>query len=66
MATANGVKLIEYNARLGDPEAMNVLTILKTDIIDIFDSIGRGTLSELSIDFDNKALYVNMQCPRVS
>ena len=31
MATANGVKLIEYNARFGDPEAMNVLSILKTD-----------------------------------
>ena len=64
MATANGVKLIEYNARLGDPEAMNVLTILKTDIIDIFDSIGRGTLSELSIDFDNKATVCKYAVPK--
>jgi len=63
MATANGVKLIEYNARLGDPEAMNVLSILKTDIIDIFNSIGRGTLNELSIDFDNKATVCKYAVP---
>ena len=63
MATANGVKLIEYNARLGDPEAMNVLSILKTDIIDIFHSIGRGTLSELSIDFDDKATVCKYAVP---
>jgi phosphoribosylamine-glycine ligase len=31
IATENGVKLIEYNARFGDPEAMNVLTILDSD-----------------------------------
>ena len=35
MAVKNGVRLIEYNARFGDPEAMNVLSILKTDFIDI-------------------------------
>ena len=63
MATANGVKLIEYNARLGDPEAMNVLSILKTDIVDIFNSIGRGTLNELSIDFDNKATVCKYAVP---
>ena len=63
MATANGVKLIEYNARFGDPEAMNVLSILKTDIVDIFNSIGRGTLSELSIDFDNKATVCKYAVP---
>ena len=31
MATSNGVKLIEYNSRFGDPEAMNVLSILETE-----------------------------------
>jgi phosphoribosylamine--glycine ligase len=35
MATKNGVGLIEYNARLGDPEAMNILSILETDFVDI-------------------------------
>ena len=42
---------------------MNVLSILKTDIIDIFNSIGRGTLSELSIDFDNKATVCKYAVP---
>ncbi|GIT57160.1 MAG: hypothetical protein Ct9H300mP18_05890 [Candidatus Neomarinimicrobiota bacterium] len=35
IATADGVKLIEYNARLGDPEPMNVLSLIETDFIDI-------------------------------
>ena len=63
MVTEDGVKVIEYNARFGDPEAMNVLSILKTDIIDIFHSIGRGTLSELSIAFDNKATVCKYAVP---
>ena len=42
MATSTGVKLIEYNARLGDPEAMNVLTLLDTDFIDICLGITDG------------------------
>ncbi len=63
MATANGIKLIEYNARLGDPEAMNVLSILQTDIIDIFNSIGKGTLNKLSIKFDSKATVCKYAVP---
>ena len=55
MATKNGVKLIEYNARLGDPEAMNVLSVLKTDFVDISLAIVRGTLSSLKVEFEPKA-----------
>jgi len=55
MVTKNGVKLIEYNARFGDPEAMNVLPLLETDFLDICRSITLrwkyGQLSELNIKF---------------
>ena len=44
MLTSDGPRLIEYNARFGDPEAMNVLSLLKTPLIDICKSIVDGTL----------------------
>ena len=51
MATAHGVRLIEYNARLGDPEAMNVLPLLETDFLDVCEAVANGTLGELDIRF---------------
>lgn len=61
MAVRDGVKLIEFNARFGDPEAMNVLPILETDFVDICQAILAGTLDQLPIHFAPKAtvcLYV--------
>lgn len=55
IATRDGVKLIEYNARFGDPEAMNVLPILKTDFVKICEAVINGKLNELQIEFENKA-----------
>lgn len=55
MVTKNGVKLIEYNARFGDPEAMNVLPLLETDFIDVCEAIINGTLDKISITFKKKA-----------
>ena len=46
MATADGVKLIEYNARFGDPEALNLLTLLETDFVAVYavrSPMGRST-----------------------
>ena len=63
MATSNGVKLVEYNARLGDPEAMNVLSILDTDLIDICNAIGAGTLNELNVIFQAKATVCKYAVP---
>lgn len=61
MKTADGVKVIEYNCRFGDPETQVVLTRLKTDLVDIFESVIDGTLSELSIEWeDNAAVCVVM------
>lgn len=61
MAVSDGVKLIEFNARFGDPEAMNVLPILETDFVDICQAILSGTLDKFPIRFARKAtvcLYV--------
>jgi len=55
MATANGVRLIEYNVRFGDPESLNLLPLLKTDFVDICEAILEGTLSELDIEFYEQA-----------
>ena len=63
MATAEGVKLIEYNARFGDPEAMNLLTLLQTDFVDIFDAMVNGTLDTLQVDFAKKATVCKYVVP---
>ena len=63
MATKYGVKLIEYNARFGDPEAMNVLSILETDFIDICDGITQGTLDQIDVRFKNKATVCKYAVP---
>tara|TARA_Y100001970_G_scaffold83919_1_gene105985 strand:- start:551 stop:1861 length:1311 start_codon:yes stop_codon:yes gene_type:complete len=47
MITGNGVKLIEYNARFGDPEAMNLLTLLDSDFASICMNIAEGCLGEV-------------------
>ncbi|MBU1446619.1 phosphoribosylamine--glycine ligase [Patescibacteria group bacterium] len=55
IATKNGAKLIEFNARFGDPESMNVLPILKTDFVEICEAIINGTLDQINIEFEKKA-----------
>jgi phosphoribosylamine---glycine ligase len=55
MATKDGVKLIEYNARFGDPEALNLLTLLKTDFVEICRAIVDRTLADVAVTFAAKA-----------
>ncbi|OPY26376.1 MAG: phosphoribosylamine--glycine ligase [Methanocella sp. PtaU1.Bin125] len=55
MITRDGMKVVEFNARFGDPEAMNVLTLLKTDFVDICEAIVDGSLDKMKIDFDRSA-----------
>ncbi len=64
MATKNGVKLIEYNARLGDPEAMNVLSVLTSDFIEICNAIADGTLDVTDVSFSNKATVCKYAVPQ--
>ena len=63
MVTASGVKLIEYNARFGDPEAMNILPLLRTDFIDVCQAIIDGTLDRLDIVFEKKATVCKYVVP---
>lgn len=55
IATRNGVRLIEYNARFGDPETMNVLPILKTDFVTVIEAIAEGHLGEIKLEFEEQA-----------
>jgi phosphoribosylamine--glycine ligase len=64
MITASGVKLIEYNARFGDPEAMNILPLLKTDFIDVCQAIIGGELDRLDIVFEKKATVCKYVVPK--
>jgi phosphoribosylamine--glycine ligase len=64
MVTAAGVKLIEYNARFGDPEAMNILPLLKTDFIDVCRAIIDGELEILDILFERKATVCKYCVPK--
>ncbi|WP_299114816.1 phosphoribosylamine--glycine ligase [uncultured Winogradskyella sp.] len=48
-------KVIEYNVRMGDPETEVVLPRLKTDLVEIFESMGNQTLSQINLDVDERA-----------
>ncbi|TFG12752.1 MAG: hypothetical protein EU535_05850 [Promethearchaeota archaeon] len=62
MKTAKGLKLIEFNARFGDPEAMNVLPLLKTNFVDICWGIINGNLSN-KVDYEKKATVCKYLAP---
>lgn len=55
MITPDGPKVIEYNARFGDPEAQVVLPRLKTDLVDICEAVIDGKLSDLDIEWEDGA-----------
>src|SRR3989338_3322747 len=63
--TKNGIKLLEYNARFGDPEAMNVLPILKTDFAAICQAIITQELSRVKVEFEKKATVCKYVVPLV-
>lgn len=55
MLTDKGVRVVEYNARFGDPETQVVLPRLKTDLYDIFDAIIDTRLDEINIEWSDDA-----------
>jgi len=63
IATKNGISLIEYNARLGDPEAMNVMSILNSDFIELCIAITKGNLTQNHAMFENKATVCKYAVP---
>ncbi len=55
MLTADGPKVLEYNARFGDPEAQVVLPRMKNDIIDVVEACIDGTLDQVDLQFEDNA-----------
>lgn len=55
MITEDGPKVLEYNARFGDPEAQVVLPRMKNDIIDVFEACIDGTLDKIDLQFEDNA-----------
>ena len=55
MITPKGTKVLEYNARFGDPEAQVVLPRMKNDIIDVFEACIEGRLDEIQLEFEDNA-----------
>ena len=63
MKTAKGLKIIEYNARGGDPEAMNILPLLKTNFVDVCWAMINGNLNTLNIEYEKKATVCKYLAP---
>lgn len=55
MLTSDGPKVLEYNARFGDPETQVVLPRMKTDIVDVFEACIDGTLDQIDLQFEDTA-----------
>jgi phosphoribosylamine--glycine ligase len=63
IATRDGVALIEYNARFGDPEVMNVLPLLDGDFVEMCSAVTTGTLGQVSYAFQPKATVCKYVVP---
>lgn len=55
MLTEEGPKVLEYNARFGDPETQVVLPRMKNDIVDVFEACVDGTLDQIELEFEDNA-----------
>ncbi|MGN0371804.1 MAG: phosphoribosylamine--glycine ligase [Enterocloster sp.] len=55
MLTAEGPRVLEYNARFGDPETQVVLPRMKNDIVDVFEACVDGTLDQIDLEFEDNA-----------
>ena len=63
MLTVKGPKIIEINARFGDPEAMNVLPLLESDFLEICNSMLEGTLSNKKLQIKNNSTVCKYVVP---
>ena len=64
MAVRDGIRIIEFNARFGDPEALNILPLLSSDFVDICLAIIHGELRENLVSFEKKATVCKYITPR--
>ncbi|VVB93375.1 Phosphoribosylamine--glycine ligase [uncultured archaeon] len=63
MATKKGISVIEFNARFGDPEAMNVLPLLDNDFLDVCAGIVNSTLGKMKVIFNKQATVCKYAVP---
>ena len=64
MLTEEGVKVLEYNVRLGDPETQVVLPLLKTDLVDVLEAVTNGRLHEVRLEWSpQSAACIVMAAP---
>ena len=63
IAVKDGVRLIEYNMRFGDPEAMNVLPLLKTDFVEICEALIDRSLDQVRVEFESMATVCKYVVP---
>ena len=64
MAVKDGVKLIEYNARFGDPEVMNILPVLRNDFVQVCRAVIDGTLDGIKPEFERVATVCKYIVPK--
>ncbi len=55
MATAKGIKIIEYNARFGDPECLNLMLLIRSDVLEMFERTANGTLENYTLELSEAA-----------
>ncbi len=63
IVTRDGVKLLEYNARFGDPEAMNVLPLMENDFVEVCNAVISQQLHKIKIKFQSKATVCKYVVP---
>jgi len=64
IVTKTGVKVIEYNARFGDPEALNVLPLLSSDFVQLCQAMIDGTLTKDMVTFEKKSTVCKYITPK--
>ncbi|MSR86680.1 phosphoribosylamine--glycine ligase [Candidatus Peribacteria bacterium] len=64
IAVKDGIRVIEYNARFGDPEALNILPLLSSDFVTVCQAITTGELTEDLVRFEKKATVCKYIVPK--
>jgi phosphoribosylamine--glycine ligase len=55
MLTSEGPRVLEYNVRFGDPETQAILVRLRTDLVEVFEAVARGTLGEVPVEWTSES-----------
>lgn len=64
MVCSDDIKIIEYNARFGDPEAINLMYLIKSDVIELFERIADGTLDQYELILNDQATVCTYVVPQ--